>query len=340
MLDKEKNKGQYEPYLANANVQWGYFDLCNLPQMRFEEKEQKRYELKYGDIVMCEGGEPGRCAIWRNEIPGIKIQKALHRIRITDDNTDYRYLYYWFLIAGRQSLLKGNFIETTIKHLTGERLKDIEIEFNDGHTKTLHIWMMDENDAINYVPTVYSSSAGALLLRFAHSQDIDEDSLTELESAIFTLASVNNDSTNKFYVDIDTTKENIVFPMDEMSSQLELVRSRIGDTIVYNNEYSVDMGVNSVAHISHGENDYGTIFYLPDGSFATEKNLNAIGNFFYRNGIRFAELDGKLYNIDILVYGYDDTYNLQQRIDILRQIFERGYYYTDFYEPLPNSNGD
>ena len=128
MLDKEKNKGQYEPYLANANVQWGYFDLCNLPQMRFEEKEQKRYELKYGDIVMCEGGEPGRCAIWRNEIPGIKIQKALHRIRITDDNTDYRYLYYWFLIAGRQSLLKGNFIETTIKHLTGERLKDIEIE--------------------------------------------------------------------------------------------------------------------------------------------------------------------------------------------------------------------
>ncbi len=232
------------------------------------------------------------------------------------------------------------YINSLKKSQDGTTTLDIEIEFNDGHTKTLHIWMMDENDAINYVPTVYSSSAGALLLRFAHSQDIDEDSLTELESAIFTLASVNNDSTNKFYVDIDTTKENIVFPMDEMSSQLELVRSRIGDTIVYNNEYSVDMGVNSVAHISHGENDYGTIFYLPDGSFATEKNLNAIGNFFYRNGIRFAELDGKLYNIDILVYGYDDTYNLQQRIDILRQIFERGYYYTDFYEPLPNSNGD
>lgn len=128
MLDREKNKGKYEPYLANANVQWGRFELDDLPLMRFEEKEQERYGVKYGDIDMCEGGEPGRCAIWRNEVPNMKIQKALHRIRVVDTSVDYRYLYYWFLIAGKRDLLKGNFIETTIKHLTGERLKDIEIE--------------------------------------------------------------------------------------------------------------------------------------------------------------------------------------------------------------------
>ena len=93
MLDAEKNKGEYEPYLANINVRWGEFDLDNLSQMRFEEKEQERYGIRYGDLIMCEGGEPARCAIWRDEIPNMKIQKALHRIR-PKDCVDVEYLYY------------------------------------------------------------------------------------------------------------------------------------------------------------------------------------------------------------------------------------------------------
>lgn len=91
MLDAAKNKGEYEPYLANLNVRWGDFDLDNLSQMRFESHEQERYGIKYGDLIMCEGGEPGRCAIWRDELPDMKIQKALHRIR-PHDCLDVRYL--------------------------------------------------------------------------------------------------------------------------------------------------------------------------------------------------------------------------------------------------------
>ena len=92
MLDQNKNKGDYQPYLANVNVRWGEFDLENLPLMKFEESEQERYELKYGDLVICEGGEPGRCAIWKEQIPNMKIQKALHRVRV-HDCLDYRYLF-------------------------------------------------------------------------------------------------------------------------------------------------------------------------------------------------------------------------------------------------------
>ena len=95
MLDQAKNKGEYQPYLANLNVRWGTFDLDNLSQMKFEDNEQERYGLKYGDLVVCEGGEPGRCAIWKDQIPGMKIQKALHRVRV-HDCLDYRYLFYWF----------------------------------------------------------------------------------------------------------------------------------------------------------------------------------------------------------------------------------------------------
>ena len=96
MLDQQKNRGEFHPYLANVNVRWGSFDLEDLPLMKFEDSEQERYGLKYGDLVVCEGGEPGRCAIWKNQIPNMKIQKALHRVRVSSD-MDYRYLFYWFL---------------------------------------------------------------------------------------------------------------------------------------------------------------------------------------------------------------------------------------------------
>ena len=59
MLDQRKNKGDLLPYLANINVRWGELDLDNLREMRFEQRELDRFSLKYGDLVMCEGGEPG-----------------------------------------------------------------------------------------------------------------------------------------------------------------------------------------------------------------------------------------------------------------------------------------
>ena len=127
MLDQNKNKGDYCQYLANVNVRWGAFDLSDLPLMRFEANEQERYGLKYGDIVICEGGEPGRCAIWKNQIPNMKIQKALHRVRVHPD-MDYRYVYYWFLWAGRRGALEQYFTGATIKHMPGQKLKSVIID--------------------------------------------------------------------------------------------------------------------------------------------------------------------------------------------------------------------
>lgn len=127
MLDQEKNKGEYHPYLANVNVRWGSFDLENLPQMRFEDDEQERYGLKYGDLIICEGGEPGRCAIWKDAIPNMKIQKALHRVRV-HDCLDYRYLFYWFLWAGKRGALEQYFTGATIKHMPGQKLKSVIID--------------------------------------------------------------------------------------------------------------------------------------------------------------------------------------------------------------------
>ena len=135
MLDAEKNRGTYQPYLANINVRWGDFELDNLPQMRFEDDEQERYGIVKGDLIVCEGGEPGRCAIWDGSIPNMKIQKALHRVR-AHQGIDIRYIYYWMLLAGKKNLLKNYFTGSTIKHLPGDKLKEILIDVPNYKTQT------------------------------------------------------------------------------------------------------------------------------------------------------------------------------------------------------------
>ena len=126
MLDQKKNRGEHLPYLANVNVRWGEFDLADLREMRFEQHELDRYGLKYGDIVMCEGGEPGRCAIWKEQHSSMMIQKALHRIR-PHDCLRPEFLYYFFLHKGRTGHLASLFTGSTIKHLPREKLALVEV---------------------------------------------------------------------------------------------------------------------------------------------------------------------------------------------------------------------
>lgn len=126
MLDQKKNRGEPLPYLANVNVRWGEFVLDNLRTMRFEPKEFERYGLKFGDIVMCEGGEPGRCAIWKNQTSQMMIQKALHRIR-PKETLDYRFLFYNLLHLGQTKAFDQYFTGSTIKHLPGEKLAKVEV---------------------------------------------------------------------------------------------------------------------------------------------------------------------------------------------------------------------
>lgn len=125
MLDAKKNKGNPQPYLGNSNVRWGEFDLGDLAEMKFEQHEEERYSLEPGDLVVCEGGEPGRCAIW-NGRSGMKIQKALHRIRPKHIFNNY-YLFYWFSHAAKTGSLEPYFTGTTIKHLTGKAVAALEV---------------------------------------------------------------------------------------------------------------------------------------------------------------------------------------------------------------------
>jgi len=121
MLDIQKNKGEYKPYLRNINVRWGNFDLSDLLEMRFEDSEYERYRVITGDLIICEGGEPGRCAVWKNVNLDMRFQKALHRVRpLADISAEYLYFVIWRL--AQRNELDGYFTGSTIKHLTGQSL--------------------------------------------------------------------------------------------------------------------------------------------------------------------------------------------------------------------------
>ncbi len=129
MLDAKQQTGKYSyPYLANFNVQWFSFNVDNLNQMDFNEAEQKEFELRDGDLLVCEGGEIGRCAVWHNEIQPCFFQKALHRVRCNRQLVHPDYLAWWF----KYNCNHGGFAEiagakATIAHLPGIKLKQLQV---------------------------------------------------------------------------------------------------------------------------------------------------------------------------------------------------------------------
>lgn len=129
MLDSKKQTGKHlYPYLANFNVQWFRFELKRLNEMDFDEKEQKEFELRKGDLLVCEGGEVGRSAVWEEEISDCYFQKALHRVRCNQEMINPYYLAWLFYYRAKATGFKeviGS--QATIAHLTGEKLKQLQI---------------------------------------------------------------------------------------------------------------------------------------------------------------------------------------------------------------------
>ena len=121
MLDKAKNKGTPQRYLRNVNVRWFDFDLVDVYEMRLEDSELDEFALRRGDVLICEGGEPGRAAVWDEREKGIYFQKAIHRVRFPQG-----VFPQFFVKAMRQSADSGRlsayFTGVGIKHLTGKGL--------------------------------------------------------------------------------------------------------------------------------------------------------------------------------------------------------------------------
>lgn len=126
MLDAKKNKGRPLPYLRNPNVRWFDVDTSDLREMPFEDHELDRYGLRAGDVLVCEGGEAGRAAIWDGRLAQVKFQKAIHRVR-TGPELHNRYLVYRLMADYQSGKLADYYTGATIKHLTGQDLARYEL---------------------------------------------------------------------------------------------------------------------------------------------------------------------------------------------------------------------
>jgi type I restriction enzyme S subunit len=116
------------PFLRTANVLWGYLDLSTIDQMDFFADEAARLALQPGDLLVCEGGDIGRTAIWRGELSTCYYQNHIHRLRKKMDNVFPQYYMYWMqaaLLLLNLYIGEGN--RTTIPNLSGGRLKSFVV---------------------------------------------------------------------------------------------------------------------------------------------------------------------------------------------------------------------
>ncbi len=122
MLNEKARKGDTFSYLANFNVRWGKFDLLELNQMAFSDREKEKFTLQPNDLLMCEGGEIGRCAVWLEKGSKVFYQKALHRLRPIGEQMNSHFMYYYMHYLSAMGDLPKLVGETSIAHLTREKL--------------------------------------------------------------------------------------------------------------------------------------------------------------------------------------------------------------------------
>lgn len=128
MLDDARISGEHlAPYLRNKDVQWWEINTQNLPKMDFTPSEKRKYNLKNGDVLVCEGGEIGRSAVWTRQNTECYYQKALHRVRAIDQSQDSFYFCYFMEYAAKNGVFDLRSNQSTISHLTREKLKKQKI---------------------------------------------------------------------------------------------------------------------------------------------------------------------------------------------------------------------
>lgn len=136
------------PYLRNVNVQWGRIDLSDLVEMDFDEDERRKFSLKKGDLVVCEGGEPGRCAVVERDLPGTYFQKALMRVRPRDTQIDTRFLQRFMGLAAERGTFTRDGNQATIAHFPAVKLNALKIPLPPLSEQRHIADILDKADAI------------------------------------------------------------------------------------------------------------------------------------------------------------------------------------------------
>src|SRR6266700_924628 len=111
------------PYLRNENVRWGSIDYRDVKNMGFKESELERYRLEPYDLLICEGGEAGRCAVYTGASGQFLYQKALHRVRMKSEVVSPYFIQFCMQYYVASKIVIPRPSETTIQHLPLEKMQ-------------------------------------------------------------------------------------------------------------------------------------------------------------------------------------------------------------------------
>ena len=169
MLDAAKNTGVSKPYIGNRSVQWGRIDLADIDTVPMTSADLQRFRLRSGDLLVCEGGEIGRAAIWDEPIRECYYQKALHRLRPTRGYDVYlmmSLLQQW----ASTGYLTNYVTQTSIAHLPKDKFEIVP----------LAIPTVAEQQAIAAVLSDVDELIGSLEALIAKKRDIKHAAMQQL----------------------------------------------------------------------------------------------------------------------------------------------------------------
>ena len=123
-----RNGADKTPFLRTSNVLWDEIDLSSVDEMSIPEHELPAKLLRPGDLLVCEGGEIGRAAIWGGEVEPMSFQNHVHRLRPIVEEVDPRFCVY-FLQSGftQLGIYEGAGNKTTIPNLSRSRLAGLDV---------------------------------------------------------------------------------------------------------------------------------------------------------------------------------------------------------------------
>lgn len=263
MLDAEKNVGVSKPYLGNKAVQWDRIDVSDLPTVPMSRSDLDKFRLREGDLLVCEGGEVGRAAIWGAPLEECYFQKALHRLRPLhefDARLMVGILWQW----SKRGILANYVTQTSIAHLPRDTFVGVPIPRPP----------LPEQRAIAAALNDVDKLVGGLDRLIAKKRDLKQAAMQQLLTGQTRLPGFHGEWEVKRLGDVAHIKTGSRNNEDKIADGEYpfFVRSEVVERI---NTYSHDCE----AILVPGEGRIGDIFHYINGRFDVHQRVYAITRF-------------------------------------------------------------
>lgn len=142
---------QPRPYVRAADVRAdGSVNLVDLNEMPFSDAEMDVFDLRAGDVLLIEGGATvGRPGFMFESAAGIAFQKTVNRLRV-GQQTDGRFVYWSMLRLYESAYYANHYGSVSFAHLTGEKLREIELHLPPlDEQRTIAIYLDEQTAKID-----------------------------------------------------------------------------------------------------------------------------------------------------------------------------------------------